>query len=489
MESDRRLGRVPGDDGMSGALVFNGVDGRTGRFLPAPATEREFAQRIRGEPLRLKPLRDTRWWTTRPKGKNRLPAQDVNPLRLDSAGWGVIYAPGISQEIKDALSPLLKRRERQAGQYFKTYDAGLKPTKEGFLEGKAGIGPADPKNVPYYLLIVGSPEEIPFDFQYNLDIQYAVGRIHFKDEDGYAAYAANVEETEKAAEKAANADDGSLPAKSLALFGVSRQGDTATERSAAELVTPLACKLAKDRSTELTGWNHHLVVGSQATKEQLRRLLGGAETPSVLLTASHGLAFPFGDALQPSKQGALVCQDWPGEGHPVLPEHYFSDADLTGEANLRGLIAFHFACYSGGTPDESSFVDSPLSRPQPLAKAPFISSLAQGLLGHSRGALAVVGHVDRAWTTSFSWSSQGQIELYENTLKRLLDGHPIGSAMEYINYRYAELAVEYGDLCKARDRLLDVDETHFARVYRANNDARNFIVLGDPAVKAVFRAP
>ena len=476
------------DDDMSGALVFNGVDGRTGRFLRVPPTEGEFAQCIRDEPLRLKVLRDTQWWikhyTIYKDDKNRRSVQDVDPLRLDSAGWGVIFAPGISTKVKEALEPLLQRRKRQAGDYYKSYDVGPNPTKEGFLAGKAGIGPADPKNVPYYLLIVGSPEEISFRFQYNLDIQYAVGRIHFKDEDGYAAYAANVTETEKAAEKAANAEDGSLPPKRLTLFGVSRQGDAATERSTKELIKPLADKLATDR----TDWTHKLLIDSQASKEQLGRLMGGGETPSILFTASHGLVFPSGDELQRSKQGALLCQDWPGEGHSVLPEHYFSSADLAAEANLRGLIAFHFACYSGGTPEESSFMDSPLSRPQPLAPAPFISSLAQGILGHSRGALAVIGHVDRAWTTSFSWSNQGQIQLYESTLKCLLDGHPIGSAMEFFNQRYAELAVEYADLYKDRDELKDVDETHFARVHRANNDTRNFIVLGDPAVKAVFRA-
>ncbi len=486
MGDDEILDKIAGDDGMSGAPVINGVDARTGRFLPVPLTEEEFARHIHDEPLRLKSLRDTRWWTKRPKGKRRPTAQGVDPVKLDSAGWGVIFAPDIGPDIKEALKPLLLRRERQAGKYYKTYDAGPNPTKEGFLAGKAGIGPADPKNVPYYLLIVGSPAEIPFQFQYNLDIQYAVGRIHFKDADGYAAYAANVVATEEAAEKAGGVEDGALPAKRLALFGVSQSGDTATERSAAELIQPLADKLPAD----LTGWPLQLVVGSHARKDQLGRLMGGEETPSILLTASHGLSFPCGDELQLSKQGALLCHDWPGEGHLVLPEHYFSDTDLSSGANLRGLIAFHFACYSGGTPEESnfSFTDSPFSRPQPLAPAPFISSLAQSLLAHPRGALAVIGHVDRAWTTSFSWSSLGQIQLYENTLKRLLEGHPIGWAMEFFNQRYAELAVEYADLYKARDELKPVDDTVFARVYRANNDVRNFIVLGDPAVKAVFRA-
>lgn len=467
---------------MGNGMVFNGVDGRTGLHLPAPATEEEFARCIRDEPLGTAELRPYRRWIARFKNDpNRAPAQDVDPRSLASAGWGVIFAPGITPEIEAALQPLLKRRRNQAGPSFKTYRLGAGPTKERFLaDHHAGPGPADPKKVPYYLLIVGSPEEIPFRFQYELDVQYAVGRIHFDDLASYAAYARNVATTEVAVERG----DDALPPKRLALFGVCRPGDKATERSAEELIEPLANQLTKDRP----GWPLQLVVGPQATREQLSRLLGGGETPSLLLTASHGMSFPCGDGLQRQCQGALLCQDWPGEGHEVLPRHYFSGADLTADADLRGLIAFHFACYSGGTPDVGSFATSPLGRPQRIAPAPFISHLAQRLLGHPRGALAVVGHVDRAWSTTFSWSEPGQVDLFENTFKRLLDGHPIGSAMEFFNQRHAELSVTYTELSQDREGLVPLDSTLFSRVYRANNDARSFVVLGDPAVRPVFRA-
>lgn len=476
---------------MSGTRIFNGVDARTGRYLTAPEAAEEFARRIRDNPLNPRQLREYKWWIScyaidDPK---RAPAQDVDPLKLASSGWGVIFAPSVPPEVENALQPLLKRRAQVAGAHYRTYRPTAKETetKEGFLSAlRVNLGPADPKDgkLPYYLLIVGSPKEISFRFQYELDVQYAVGRIHFTDKDGnedteaYGAYARNVVATEEAAE----AESAALPPKQISLFGVSQQGDTATQRVEAELIQPLAKTLTEDRQS----WQLKRFVGPQAKKAQLSRLLGGGETPSLLLTASHGMSFPFNDDLQLSSQGALLCQDWPGEG-PVTPEHYFSGADLSQEADLRGLISFHFACYSGGVPDVSSFSDSSLSKPQPVASVPFVSKLAQRLLSHPRGALAVVGHVDRAWSTSFSWSDHGQIGLYENTLKRLLDGHPIGSAMEVFNQCYAESAVDLAELFKIREQLGEVADSLFARIFRANNDVRNFVVLGDPAVKAVFR--
>ena len=59
--------------------------------------------------------------------------------------------------------------------------------------------------------------------------------------------------------------------------------------------------------------------------------------------------------------------------------------------------------------------------------------------------------------------------------------------MEFFNQRYGELAVTYTELTQDREALLDVNASRFAHVYRANNDARSFVVLGDPAVKAAYR--
>jgi hypothetical protein len=98
----------------------------------------------------------------------------------------------------------------------------------------------------------------------------------------------------------------------------------------------------------------------------------------------------------------------------------------------------------------------------------------------------VIGHVERAWGSSFLGPRQSeQIAVFQSAVERLLKGHPVGSAMEYFNTRYAALSTELTHALElAEDGFGPApDPCEIAGMWTANNDARGYIVVGDPAVR------
>jgi hypothetical protein len=103
------------------------------------------------------------------------------------------------------------------------------------------------------------------------------------------------------------------------------------------------------------------------------------------------------------------------------------------------------------------------------------------------GALAVVGHVERAWTYSFMMQDYSpQTEVFEDAVKQIFDAFPVGAAMEPFNRKYASLATLLTG--KLRKVQLGLPMTHAellstVALWTMHNDARNYTVIGDPAVR------
>ncbi|HLE51582.1 MAG TPA: hypothetical protein VI755_05945, partial [Anaerolineales bacterium] len=276
-----------------------------------------------------------------------------------------------------------------------------------------------------------------------------------------------------------------LPPKAV-FFGVENPDDRATQLSANLLVQPLADLFAADRPH--SGWEIQSIRGEGATKAALSECIMAHDSPALIFSASHGMGFPNADPRQLPHQGALLCQDWPGPtawSGPIPEEHYYSADDIASDAHLLGKLSFHFACYGAGTPQMDDFTHQYFREPALIAPHAFLAHLPQRLLSHPKGGmLAVVGHVERAWGFSFNWREAGsQLAVFESTLKRLMAGQPVGLAMEYFNERYAELSTMLTEELQGAQFGKQINVYELASAWTANNDARSYVVIGDPAVR------
>jgi hypothetical protein len=459
-------------DSRNESLYFNGIDGTTGRYLVPPvprARIAELARREVVEPRRAGLLK--RAARALKEVFFGLP-MDVAATDVPRAGWAVIFAEGEPPEVREALAPLIEhRRSAVEADRLKLLDYRPGEDRHRWL-ARHGVGPAavDPGKVPYYLTIVGGPDRIPYEFQVLLDVEYAVGRVAFETPAQYAGYAKSVVDYEVAERRESE--------RSVDVFGTRHPGDRATELSADLLLDPLVTLL--DGSPEAARVTP--VVGEEATKGALGDLVAGRTGAQVCFTASHGMGFPSGHTAQRDEQGALLCQDWPGIGE-IDGSHYYAAADISDDAQLRGRIFFHFACFGAGTPEHDEFFTEAGTPPR-IAPGPFVAKLPQTLLTHPNGgALAVIGHIERAWGCSIADPVAGpQLQPFSNAIRALLAGWPVGHAVKDFNEKFATVSAELTQIQEQVRRGARIPDEILAPRWIERNDARNYAILGDPAV-------
>ncbi len=472
-------------------IYVNGVEGTSGDYSLPPLPPAALARVIKGESAPGN-LRELKFKKGRPVD-SPVAESVADPRDVAQAGWAVVFPaemdPRRREAIKEALKPLLDHRREKAGDLFRIFEGenGCRAaeSKQDFCKRQSPeikSGPARPEQMPFYVLLVGSPEEIPYEFQFQLDVMRGVGRLDFGNHlEAYARYAQNVVAAEKGTVK--------LPRRA-AFFSVRNPGDDATLISDRYLVQPLLANLQEPKLPGEIRLNFpwELIRAPSGMKAELARLLSGQDqTPALLFTASHGMVFSPPAPLQQQlrEQGALLCQSWV-RGRPTLREDYFAAEDL-GNANLLGLVAMFFACFGAGTPKYDYFIHPNANTKLQIAPYNFVSALPKRML--AQGALAVIGHVDRAWGHSFiSPGNNVEIGAFVTALRKMFNGDPVGLATDpSFNLKYADMTATLNDILQELRRTPTyLSDEELVRLWTANNDARSYVVLGDPAVRIPF---
>ena len=486
-----------GMTGHNNLIYLNGIRGDAPGYLVEPFSLEQLRERARKQNLQpadafgSEPHLSALKWRGDISPSFLLPAE-AEPANLATTGWGLIFPAeaeaGHVDAILEALTELTALRAKQAGARYQVFRG-----PSGYRQGESGEeflsrhdvqpGTPDVDKMPYCLLIIGDPQSIPFRFQYELDVQFSVGRLYFETLDEYANYARSV---------ALSETPGQVQLlRQATFFGVAHDDDPPTQLSAKNLIEPLY-QYAQEKHEKL-GWNPpELVKPDQATKANLALRLGGTQTPALLFTASHGLGWPYGHALQITTQGAVVCQDWPGAASKTVPDRtmYFGAEDLDSQASLLGTVAFFFACFSGGTPYWDDYAVTENRKRRALAHRAFLAALPRRMLGLPRGgALAVIGHVERAWGYSFNWpETESDPASFKSALYQIMQGLPIGYAMEHLNIRYAQIATLLSNDFEELRYDPGYDAYKLSQHWLACNDARGYAILGDPAVRIPMAA-
>jgi hypothetical protein len=413
------------------------------------------------------------------------PPRTADPAnwRDPRVGWGLVlpHNPSLSQAdeaaAKDAPEPIraLLASRGEIGNPAPVFRYMPGANRVGFLHrdgsdipvsmAPSGTGPGA---IPRYLLLYGSPEQIPWQLQYNLNAVCASGRLTLQG-DALENYV-----------QALMSDwSGSSADKNSAVVWAVDHGPaditSLMRRSIAERV---ASKIASD--TDLQS-NSRYVDGSQApatTGMLIAELV--AHKPALIVTTSHGQTGPIDNPpLMAQNLGLLVDAD-----HSLLQTEA-----LLSQWQPGGAIWYAHACCSAGSDSQTMFdglvaKDSPVDQIlKGVAKiGARTAPLPEALLGAKQPLRAFVGHVEPTfdWTLQQRFTGQFQTAAIEEALyDKLYQPQPLGLAFRDFYNRLAGIYAEYDTHLRAFNGGAKREAQMLYNLLLAR-DVQTMVVLGDP---------
>ncbi len=432
------------------------------------------------------------WAMRRIPAKDReLPAAlvDRRDWRHPEVGWGIVLpekpglledAHGLASNAPAPIRALLAARapapvfrvgsDWRAG-FLRGYDAEGRPKDYSVVGSKIGTGPGC---VPQYLLIVGSPEDIPWEVQYDLQLRRFVGRLDLPS-DGLARYV-----------EALLGDWDSIgPSPSHTLgWSVDHGGGDITTTMRHAVGRMIASGFLTDSTTPELALGARFITGAEASHAALQEAIVG-HRPSLIYTTSHGATMPLDDAAAMRAQLGL----------PVDADFTTADpAALASGGGAAGAIWYAHACCSAGSTGRSAF-DGVLAAGSHGARVvsavaacgDVTAPLPRALLGAQRPLRAFVGHVE----PTFDWSIvQPETKqhlgpsLRETFHRNLFLGQPVGMALDAVRQTGAAFLHSYDIL---REMVISEDARgemgRLLALQLAARDWRSIVLLGDPTCR------
>jgi hypothetical protein len=430
------------------------------------------------------------WGTTgrRVPPKKHLAPDDADPAdwRHPKVGWGLILpdndAPPADKaralDAPDCVRALLAARSNApVFRYRQDLPAGIlrryAPDGSHSDPGVSGLRGMDANAIPKYLLIVGSPAEIPWSAQYRLQLDAAVGRLDL-DAAGLEFYIDAL---------LSDFTGASVSRGTPVVWAVDHGPQDITRLMRRTIADRLTQAFTTDAGGEFTMTGGAL-ADADSTGTALRDALA-TRTPAFIATSSHGATGPLDDAAVMAAQlGVPVDRDHTPLALPAL----------TGSWSPHGAIWYAHACCSAGCDAVSSFAGvAPASSTlgQTLDALEKIGAqsapLPRMLLGRSAPARAFVGHVEPTFDWTLRDTRNGQtttahiIDAFYGQLHRKARP-PIGLAMQTY---YRSVGGLWRDVAAVRDDVNALKPGAVDALRRLRliaSDLESMVLLGDPTV-------
>ncbi|MCG8418153.1 MAG: hypothetical protein MJE77_09455 [Proteobacteria bacterium] len=426
--------------------------------------------------------------------------------------WAVVAPKGPEGDhLVDAARALIEKRARDQEAPALTLRVAPKMDAQAAIEWKRNVYPDlygdNEVKRPLYLCILGDMDGVSLATQQVLAIDGLPGRLVCPDDDGYESYVEKVLAWER------SPSDHEQP---RSIFYTVHDGTAATRSGYDKLVKPCydLCHTEWQEERHLFPAASIEDAGDRDDPYPDEFLdLIAQRHPTVLFSMSHGMGPPRGRDFTPEqareRQGAMHF----GAEGALLPR------DVASAHFLPGGLWFYFACFGAGTPTTSDYHhwltmlhQNGMEDLGPLQSVlrglsqngGFTSGIAQAALANRNGPLAIMGHVDLAWSYSYEELQVGEggrvsgtnrATNFREILRKMVErGNRVG--MTFLELQRISSTISQGlnthyDRCKRRgvdpEGASESERLALGNLWMLHQDLRGYVLLGDPAAQLPLR--